>query len=137
LDTQRRLPSWGGGGGGGGEGGAYFSIVMKLKFFSDFRIIRRKTAKFFLNSGISEILSKTWLLIISKLGISELVSKIWMLKKAIPIGFLKRVGLAAMGRAGTGRVRMGRVGTGQAKMSWSGTGWSWKKLQRTLFLLTG
>jgi hypothetical protein len=28
-------------------------------FFSDFRIIRRKTAKFSLNSGISELFSKT------------------------------------------------------------------------------
>jgi hypothetical protein len=28
-------------------------------FFSDIRIIRRKTAKFFLNSGISELFSKT------------------------------------------------------------------------------
>jgi hypothetical protein len=38
---------------------AYFPIVMKLKSFSDFRIIRRKTDKFFLNSGISELFSKT------------------------------------------------------------------------------
>jgi hypothetical protein len=52
-----------------GEGGrcpppfsesAYFLILMKLQFFfSDFRIIRRKTAKFSLNSGISELFSKT------------------------------------------------------------------------------
>jgi hypothetical protein len=40
----------------------YFPIVIKLKFSSDFRIIRRKTAKFFLNSGISELFSKTWML---------------------------------------------------------------------------